>query len=336
MDIGENSLDKNFPYIESDQQMKQKTLGSHLIARLTSQIHSIKTSAYPNQERSEEIKKTALQVLRDVEMQKEKILGEADGSVLSIAKEMTEELFNQTKELKRSLDECLEDPNTSSVDWIEEAKLWVQIYSKWHDNDALGEELIKHISKRTSQQISKDLQVIDEYQNQSIAGLKLKGEELDTLRERLKSAIDEPLKMMDQLKETPGNLSMEKIGEWVALVQEKRESCFNAVLHKIENVVKEAEPFIEEVRDPAYLIEVGNEIAAIKQELADIQLHFNQPGVLDEVKKYQLQMHLESLLEDAERIPFQLLPSSLKNSLKSLIADILASLARLGLDYEND
>lgn len=308
-----------------------------LIHLFTSQIKELKklrerghAETPQGKQRTNEIKTTALQVLQKIEKQKKSILKKiGPGVLLPAAKGIVDEMSRLTDELRGLLEKNLKELEpTSEVNWRDHATLWAQLYAKWHDHKAIEEDIIQYLAFRISQMISKDLQVIDEYQNRSLEETQTAGDELDNLRERLQSAIEGPMQAMDRLKEPPTDISIEKVGEWISSIQEEREKLFDSVLHRIEKITSIARPFAGavSVSDPISETAMNHEIIALQQEFNDIFARLDDSTNLDAREQCDLISHLESLIDHAQDLLLQPSSTEIKKVLQDFIDNAYAAL----------
>lgn len=292
---------------------KEQPKEERLIYLFTSQMKELKqlsdsgNMTIPQcKKRADEIKMTALQVLQKIEEQKEDILKKMGrGVLLPAAKGIVDEMSKLTDELRYALEKNLKELElTSEVNWREQATLWAQLYAKWHDHQAIEEDIIQYIAHRISQMIAKDLQIIDDYQNRSLETIQTTGMEFDDLKKRLQSAINAPMQAMYRLKDPPTDISLEKIGEWVSTIQEQREELFDSVLQRIEKITAIARPLtaLEIAADPISHAEMRHEVISLQKEFNDILIRLEHPENLDKAERCSLLSYLASLIEHAEEL----------------------------------
>jgi hypothetical protein len=304
------------------------------IQRLTNLTDSDYLKTPQGKKRADEIKATALQVLQKIEEQKEDILKKLGrGLSLPAAKGIVDQMSQLTDELRRKLEDCLKElDHFSEVNWREQATLWAQLYAKWHDQKAIEEDIIHYIAIRVSQMISKDLQVIDEYQNNSLEGIETIGTELYTLKDRLQSAIEAPMKAMYKLREPPSDISIEKVGEWISAIQDERERLFDSVLQRIEKVTATAKPFTSPkvVSDPVSEAEMNHEMISLQKEFKDILVRITHHTDLDKNERHGLISHLTCLIEHAQGLCLDVItPPEHKVALQDFVQKAQATLDSL-------
>lgn len=318
---------------ENKKQKSEEAKEKELIQIFTAQLKKIveaDKSSKQYRTRAGEIKNMAHDILHQFEKQKERILRKlGSGVLLPGAKEIVDDLSRFTDELKENLERNLKESELAGeVNWRDHAKLWAQLYAKWHDQKALEEEIIQFLSQRSSEMIAKDIQVIDEYQNRTLEDLNVEEQQLDTLKERMKKVIEDPLKAMHKLKDSPCDMSLEKIGEWISRIQEQREEHFDSLLMRIEGVVGEVQQFSDFIADPALEAELQYNIASLEMEYKDLESLLSS-GNLEKKEKVEIKAHLDSLLMDGRELLDQLCSSKLRNSLEQIIQKIASAISLL-------
>lgn len=221
----------------------------HFFRQMTSASHLVQRARAINQQldnQSHSIQVQASSMMQYFDNQKEEILKKFDSWLLPVAQEVLDELSCHTERLKLDLDQKLESfHQVHDHEWVEHAKSWVHLYAKWHDRKALIQQVLHLAAERANHLIDKDVQMIEDYQKQSLAQWTEETEEFHSLESRLTTAIENPLKSLLALKVHPDNLSAMQASEWAAHVHQERQTYFNQLLSKIDNVVRESGQFEE-------------------------------------------------------------------------------------------
>jgi hypothetical protein len=279
--------------------------------------------------RMAEIRGTAAKVIAQFSKQKRSILQKFDRLIMPIAQEVLDGVLNDAEKLKSKLDENLEHPEATSADeWNEQAKRWAQIYERLHDSKGLMNRILEVISERTKHLIDKDIQVIQDYQTQSLAHLPPESEAFKSLEERLKEAIDDPLKQLISLRRDSLHTSIQQASDWMAKLQASRETYFDQLLMKIDHVTKEVVHIDEQVDSNTYH-EIEGEVIFMERELQHINHDLAQIHLGDESDRQFIAGRLEGLLDHAEEMRDSFLPKELKRRIDALIEEIRRSLPRI-------
>lgn len=280
--------------------------------------------------RLQDLKGTASAIIDQFQVQKKIILQRFDNWVMPIAQDVLDGLLQDAKHLKDKLDDkLLHLDQTTPEEWDAEAKHWAQLYSKWNDRGGLINRILEVIADRTAHLIDKDIQVIKDYQSQSLSHLSQETETLRNVEERLTHAIEEPLKQLMSLRiQAQEHTSLQQASEWVAKLQEQRESCFNQLLMKIDHVMKDVVN-LEESKDWTIAVEVEGEIVFMERELHHINKDLIHMHLIEECDKQFLLGRLEGLLDHAEDLDKRSLPSPLQARMRTLKTGVLASISRL-------
>jgi hypothetical protein len=277
-------------------------------------------------QRVETIRGTASNVIEQFSEQRKTILQKFDNLIMPIAKEVLDGFLKDADRLKSQLDENLDHiESITPEEWTDQANDWAQIYEQWHDSKGLMDRIFEVISDRTKFLIDKDIQVIEDYQTQSLSHLSPESEAFKNLEERLKEAIEDPLKQLMALRKNTDHKTIQQASEWIAKLQAKRETCFDQLLMKIDNVMKEVVP-VDEPIDADTFNEIEGEIIFMERELDHINQDLSLIHLSDESDRQFIAGRLEGLLDHAEEMLDLFLPNVLKNRMDVLIEEIRRSL----------
>lgn len=270
-----------------------------------------------------DLKGTASTVLEQFNQQKKAILKRFDNWIMPIAKEVLESFLQDAEHLKENLDEKIDHiEQTTPEEWNDQAEGWAVLYDRWHDRKALVDKILEVVADRAKYLIDKDIQVIHDYQTQSISHLPEESEVKKDIEERLSQAIAEPLKKLVALREVPkGHTTLQQASEWVAKLHEKRESYFDHLLMKIDHVTKDVvQP--EEANDWGGMQELKGEVLFMESELEHIKSDLTQIHPESEADRQFIAARLEGLLDHAEGINETSIPIALKEKIHQLKEEI--------------
>jgi hypothetical protein len=281
-------------------------------------------------DRLQDLKATASTIIRQLQEQKKVILQRFDHWIMPIAQDVLDRLLQDANQLKEKLEDKLDHlDQTTSDDWEEQAKRWTQLYAKWHDRNALVEKILEVVADRTRQLIDKDIQVIQDYQTQSLAHIPQESETFKNLEERLAHATEEPLKQLMSMRNKPKeHTSVQQASEWIANLQQRRESYFNQLLMKIDHIMKDV-VHVDEKKDWASFLEIEGEIIFMERELHHINTDLSHLRREDENERQFLFARLECLLDHAQELDEKSLPNALQQRIQALKAGISLAFSRL-------
>ena len=250
--------------------------------------------------------------------QKAEILQKFDPALMPLAREILDSLLKDAEDLHEDLKQGLSGAaDQDNLDWINHAKNWAKLYSKWHDREELVDTILKKVAERTEALISKDIQIIEDYQKHSLSKLDVEADEFIDLKNRLSRAVAEPMKQFMALKEASKEpASLKQASEWISSFQKVREKCFNQVLIKVDNLVKDRvmseEPIHEELRH-----DFIGESAFIQEELREMEEWLPQIGEKRELNVF-FQERLAGIKEHLEPFTELSLPPALKAQLDAI------------------
>lgn len=277
-----------------------------------------------------DLKVMSAQVIDYFKEQKKAILQKLDGWILPVAKDVLDTMLKDAEQSKNQLHAKIDQlDQISDEEWKSEAQHWNQLYSKWNDGKGLIAKILEVVADRAKQSIDKDIQVIKDYQTQSLSRLPQESEAFKNTEKRLAKAIEEPLKQLISFRKQPEvHTSVQQASEWIAKLQQHREIYFDQLLMKIDHVMKDVvKP--DEVKDHASFLEVEGEIIFMESELLQIEKDLESIGFLEESDKQFILGRLEGLLDHLEQMAEQALPLSLNNQINTLKNKILQAISSI-------
>ncbi|WP_068467744.1 hypothetical protein [Candidatus Protochlamydia phocaeensis] len=289
------------------------------IQSLPKLIQEVAISDQALSQRFQELRIGAYALITQLDQQRPLILEKFDGLLFPLAKEILDDLFREAERLRDDLEKGLESlQKLSSMDWVAHINDWRHICIKWEDQKRLTEDVLKLLSERTSQLIDKDIQVVQDYQNQSIAHLSIETQEFKKLETRLAQATEEPLKYLRELKtQVKHPSSLKQASDWIANLHKQRESYFDQLLMKIDSIVKEV-VIPDEGHDLELLKEVDNELDFVEKELNSIYHLLPQLDREDEKNILFTMARLEGLYDHVNDFESISLSPNLKNRLNKI------------------
>lgn len=275
------------------------------------------------------MKDTASLIIDQFQVQKEGILNRFDNWIYPIAQDVLDELLSDLQQLQIHLEHKINHLEKTTVEeWEMEAQSWAQFYANWNDRNALINKILEMVVDRTTNLINRDIKVVQDYQNQSLARLSQESDAFRNVEYRLSQAIEEPLKQLTELKaQAKEHISLQQASEWVASLQERRENYFDQLLMKIDHVMKDVIHH-EEAKEWSNFAELEGEIVFMERELRHIK---EDMGDMDEIDESDLQFmlgRLEGLLEHVLELEKHRLPFDLQLRMNSLKAGISVAISR--------
>ncbi len=270
----------------------------------------------------QEIRHSAVEVIDQLNQEKQKILRKFDSWLTPLAKEVLDDLMKDADDLKTDLEDSLEKLESSAhKDWIEYAKKWTQLYAKWHDRKGIKKKVLKLAAERNSRLIEKDIKVIKDYQDQALSSIPKESEEFFNLERRLVKATAEPLRNLVELKKLPfekEELTIKQASEWIADLHNKRESYFDMVLLKIDSAAKDLVSLSVPVIDRELYNELEGEINFIEHEIDQIKLIIPHLQHIDKDELIFLNERVDCLIDHLEDYDLTRMPKVLQNRLEKI------------------
>jgi hypothetical protein len=289
------------------------------IKKIPTLIDQTASADQPLLRQLQSVQHSALQIIHTFQKQKEAIIKHYDLWLQPIAKEVLEELLCHAENLKQQLSFHPDFSSAEDVDWEEYIQKWTEICEHWHSRKALSDRILAVVSERTMHSIDKDIKVIQDYQNHQLANVKIENHKRKTLQERLAQVTEEPLNQLVALRnQTHQHTSLIQAAEWLASVQEERESYFDQLLMKIDTAVRDIVDVVDKEDVLSYSSEDEGEIVFMERELESILLAIDTSFGANKTDALFIGCRLESLLDHLEGIDLNAIPKHLKNRVNSI------------------
>ncbi len=222
--------------------------------------------------RIQDLQKTASTVLKQLIAIKEELKNELDHEVFTSVEEIIDPLIKEISRLNKTLEQPVSVIHQAKAyqrysQWIEKAKLWVQICSKSNDKSAIVKAIIRYTVDDFLQVIYRDIQVINDYQEHMLETLAVDEDEKIALAQRLEMHLEPYLKGLNDLRAKPHDLPLKEIALWKAQVDKRREKFFDAALHAIDKIINHAIPDSSGHEEHEHLVDVLSQIAYLEHEV---------------------------------------------------------------------
>jgi hypothetical protein len=213
-------------------------------------------------------------ILSQLQTIKEELKKDSSPEVFSHVEEVVDPIIREVSRLYNSL----EQPNSVTQQaktfqrysqWIEKAKLWVQIYSKADNKEAIIKGITHYIVEDFLEVIDRDVQVINDYQEHMLDALALDDDEKVELALHIEARLDPYLRGLNDLRTKPKDLSLHEIAVWKAQVDKRREKYFDATLHAIDKIINQTLPDSTGEEDHEHLLDVLSQIVYLEHEVPD-------------------------------------------------------------------
>lgn len=170
---------------------------------------------------------------------------------------------------------------------------------------------IEHFYKQIKL-VDRDIEVVHNYKKQFLDHFSSETDKFKDIETRLKTATENSLKALADLKELPKNLSMKEAAEWVAHVHKERETHFGQLLMKIDAIKEAVHPDMVHHLDGASLMELESELAFAENDLRDIQSLLASLDLKEANNKENVHLRLKEVEEHLEQFDFSGLSDELK------------------------
>lgn len=319
-----------------DSKKSNKDLTKHLyvqIQEIPELIQQAKAIDHILFTRLQDLKTISSNVIEQFNKQKKAILQRFDHWIMPIAKDVLDKIFQDAEQRRAQLHTKFDQADHVTADeWQDEAQYWTRLHTNGFVRKELISKILETVSMRTQYLVDRDIQIIKDYQTQSLSHLSKESETFKSIEKRLAHVIEEPLKQLMALRnQVKEHTSIQQASEWVAKLQERREGYFDQLLMKIDQVTKDVvhiEP-LNDRQDWALFLEVEGELVFMESELHDINKDLTYIHMLEESDKQFILGRLEGLLDHVQQMNEFSLPVALQKRVQVLKEGIFYSLARL-------
>lgn len=277
----------------------------------------------------EDLRVLCSQIIEQFNEQKRVILRRFDHSIIPIATIILDSLIKDAEHLKMMFYAKLDRLDLVTIDeWQNEVLLWEALYLQWSDRKSLIVKILKNIAAHANYLIDRDIQIVKDYQTQSLKGVSKESHSLGDLEKRLAKAVEGPLKELIALRNQPKDyFSIQQVSEWMIKVHAERENYFDQLLMKIDYVMKDV-VYVEDIEDWTLFLEVEGEVVFMETEFDQINEDLSQMRFMEESDRQFILGRLEGLLDHLDHLSQNLLPISLKKRIHSLKERVSYSLSQ--------
>ncbi|MBA2728370.1 MAG: hypothetical protein H0U49_09390 [Parachlamydiaceae bacterium] len=231
---------------------KGRSLFSNLIGLVKNALFPAAPS--PQKTHSEELQKCTKKTLVKLLHIKEELKSHVDGELF---KQIEFAIDPITRDAKRIQQMMTSVDNTNDHDktqkkfhqWIAKAERWVKLETKLDMQISVIDTIIDQYFTDMTDLINQDLQVIADYKSHLLINLAVSPEEKENLKILINEKLSFHITELQQLKEKPDSLDLHKIGIWKDEIDEQRSHHFDNALHKIDAIIEQMSPIIDESDD---------------------------------------------------------------------------------------
>lgn len=324
--------------LDSGKRKKEKGLIEHFILKIKS-IFRPSVEIEKKQERKlvgriRELNKNAGEVLDVLNSVRADLKSEVDGELFGFVESVMNPMIRDISRIQKVvLKEGLVHPQVDALnqynEWIDRAKLWVQVCSSAKNKEAITEAILKHTLEDFNAIINKDLQLIEDYQDHLLDELEMDHADKVILRKEIKNSLGPYLRGLLDLKVTPEDLNFQNLNEWKLDADKRRDHYYNMILHVIDSKTEGLTTIKKEREDREYLSEVFEKLSYLETEIPllfeKINIGTTDPFEIEATiqQLYGLQEEVDLLYHDI-RMPHQIIDrlQKLKEILKKSISKL--------------
>jgi hypothetical protein len=306
---------------------KRLTILARFVDRIRSTFQRFQNKPlqeHPLVGRIQDLQSKASAVLIQLQAIKNELHKEIDAEAFVYIEAVIDPLIKEVSRLHKSIEQprsVLHQAKTYQrySQWVEKAKLWIQICSKTTDKEALFKAVIRYTIDEFLEVIDRDVQVITDYQEHMLEALSIDEEEKIDLAQRLEVRLQSYLHALNALRVKPENLPLKEIAVWKAQVDKRREKYFDAALHAIDKIVNQSLPDSRDEEENEDLKDALIQIAYLEKHIPPWYDEINLAETLTFTQKADFKSQLELWEQKIHRLNLDLrLTPELIERLKTL------------------
>jgi hypothetical protein len=216
--------------------------------------------------------------------------------------------IKEVSRIQRAMDQDSTTPHQVKVssrysDWIEKAKWWAETCAEFESSEAACPVLLAHAVEEFHGRIDRDIQIIQDYLNQSMHSLDPTSLFPKEAERRLAMELGLHFTALQELKTVPPEETIEAFHVWRVEVDHLREQCFTDALHSIDSVAGDINPDPKHAAGAEHIDDVYPELRVLVDELetklASLTKQIEEPSEMDKAKKKQCILELILLEKQA-------------------------------------
>ena len=150
----------------------------------------------------QDLEEVHLGILNQIYKHKKAILRQMNGWITPVAQNILQRVLFNVDSLKNRIEMHKKGLNEiSALEEKEDILAWIRLCGQCRDRKGLVAEILAAIAEKSKRLIDRDIQVVKEYQLNSLAQLPEESEEFNELEKRLSYVIQEPLMQLKILRD---------------------------------------------------------------------------------------------------------------------------------------
>lgn len=262
--------------------------------------------------RIQDLHHTADDVIKQLKTIKSELKSQVDNDVFTFVEAVVDPMIQDATSIQKKVNQ-----QSSSVtqqaqafkrysEWIEKAKIWVQICSKTSDPQGIAKAVIRLTIEDFLKVIDRDLQVIQDYTEHMIDSLPLDDIEKAALIDKIHTKLDPYIESLKALKASPEDLHFQQIQSWKLKVDKRREKYFDGALHAIDKIIEETSPMSSSNEEHEHLVDILNQINYLEEEVPLLCVEILNADLEDEFQKKVLESRMTACQRELHELNLDL------------------------------
>jgi hypothetical protein len=186
------------------------------------------------------------------------------------------------------------------------ATLWIELEEKITDSRVIIDAVIHHHFHGSNDLIDQDLQVIRDYEMNTLEMLPLNEEEALALKKQIEIELLPPLQTLISLKDKPLIENLDALFLWIDEVDRRRSQLFDKSLHIIDHMVQAVSPESATEEGHEHLVEVLTQLAFLEEEIPQVIAEFQYREHLSVERRRLVETRRKALEEELHALNLNL------------------------------
>lgn len=191
-------------------------------------------------------------------------------------------------------------------EWVERATPWIRLYERTDDEEEVMRAIVHYLIGTSIEVVERDLQILADYQNHTIAILALSEAAKAKLLAEIDGACKLHLSALKDLCMPPDGICLEEISLWRNEINKRRAHHFESALNAIDGVIERRYPNADAEGISEQLIEIYGKIEHLEEQLPQIFKEVEVSDLSCPMRRKRLLLRCLALHEEAHTLHLDL------------------------------
>jgi hypothetical protein len=280
--------------------------------------------------RIQELNKNAADVLKVLNTVRKDLKSEVDDELYMFVESVMNPMIRDVEKVQKIATNNVSahqkmDAFNKYNEWIDKAKLWVQVCSTAKNKDAITKAVIKHTVDDFNAMIERDLQLIEDYQQHLLYEIVMDDEQKLQIKDEIELGLKPYVKSLLGLKKPPKGVNLDNLNQWKDNADKRRDRYFNAILQLIDGKINEINPANDQKEEHGDLMGTLEQISYLEMEIPLLAEKFDQEGI----DPFEIEVSIQQLLALEEEVDELYLDISMPQKIIDRLQHLRDSLVKI-------